>query len=95
MGEAIEPAQELFEQRTVEAELGADPVDRFRRGLIAGDRDRGIAGQQLQQQEHQHREDHDHRNGLQQPIDHAAKHLVDHRCSRLLEGYFTHTFQKR
>ena len=62
-----EPAQQLFQQRPVEAELLPDPVDGLGRGFAAGDRHRGIAGQQMQQQEHQHRKDHDNRNGLQQP----------------------------
>ena len=79
MREAIEPAQQLFEQRPVETELLTNAIDRLGRGLAAGDRNRGIAGQQLQQHEHQHREDHDHGNGLQQPTDHAAQHVRNSR----------------
>ena len=43
MGEVVEPAQELFKQRAVEAELLADPVDGFGRGLVAGNRIAGPA----------------------------------------------------
>ena len=67
-----QPDCELFEERTIEAELPAHLFDRCGRRLLAGDDDGGIAGQQAEQQKCQDRDDHDDRHGLQKFQGHDA-----------------------
>ena len=61
-----QPDRELFEKRTIKAELPAHLFDRCGRRLLAGDDDGGIARQQAEQQKCQDRDDHDDRHRLQE-----------------------------
>ena len=71
-----EPDRELLDQRPVEPEVAPDRGDRLRRRLIACDDHRRIARQQHDEKEREHRDDQDHRRGLQDPQQDQPRHQM-------------------
>ena len=80
-----DPDEELREDRLVEPEPLADVGDLLGVGVVAGDDGRRIAGRQAQHEEHEHRDDHHHRDGRGQPAQDVAEHRF--RPIRCAAGY--------
>ena len=78
-GQVAEEEQVLVPQRPVEAELVAQRRHAIGRGRLAQDRQRGVAGQQVDHEEHDDGDAEDHRDGLEdperdeaEPVEHAS-----------------------
>ena len=71
-----EPLAEPHEERPIKTKRGTDAFDVGGRGLIARDDRRGIAGRQIQQAEHEERNDKHYRNGGQDAPRGVGEHAV-------------------
>ncbi len=69
-----EIADELHDQRPVEAHVDANGGDVLRRRVRTGDHARRIAGQQMHEQEDEGADGQQHRNGAHQPPDQIVEH---------------------
>jgi hypothetical protein len=63
--ELVHPGDELHDQGLIEAKRGADALQPFRRGVVAGENRGGVTGGQAQQQEDEQRDHAHHGDGGQ------------------------------
>ena len=71
---AGDEADELLVQRLVQAEVLADEFDGFRSRVLARGEPRGVARQQVDEQEHQHRDDEQRRGEAGEPLGDVLEH---------------------
>ena len=76
MQDLPQPLAEPHEERPIQTQRGTDALDIGGRGLIAGDDRGGIAGREIQQAEHEERDDEHHRDGGQDAPRGVGKHAV-------------------
>jgi hypothetical protein len=69
-----QPGAELDQDRTVQSQLVAQAIDRFRCGIRPGDDDRRVAGQQMHQHKGESRDQQQDRNRLRDTKRNEANH---------------------
>jgi hypothetical protein len=74
--QAAEPGNHLLQQWPIEAQLLPNGLDLLRRGVVPGNDHGGVAGCELQQQEHEYGDQQQHRDGRQHPPDHVTRHAA-------------------
>ena len=91
MSDAGQETNELPRQRLIETEVLAYELDGFRRRIHAGREARRIAGEQMNKEKDEQRDDQQRRQDAQQPLDDVLQHGASPRPAAASRRYFKST----